>query len=94
MRRFWISWNEYSEDWRPITDPPTRAIIGWWKSGEAGDGSYATLCAVVDAASEGAAKKAVKKNWPPERMPPVWRFCEEKPADFMPGGRFPAKVDR
>jgi len=35
------------------------------------------------------AKRAVKKYWP-EAV--EWRFCSEKPGDWLPGDRFPMKA--
>lgn len=88
--RFWLSWKERSPDYRPLTDPPNEAVLGWWKSGEAGDGSYATLCACVEAPDEEAAQAAVLKSWPPYKKKLVeWRFCEPVADDFTPGDRFP-----
>lgn len=84
--RFWISWEERSPDHRPLTDPPNVAILGWWCSGY-GDG-YATLCALVEARSERAAKAAVDQDWPAVGRR-VWRFVEERDADWLPGDRFP-----
>ncbi len=84
--RFWLGWEEKSQDYRPLTDPPNGAILGWWKSGEAGDGSHSTLCAWIDAENESAAKQAVILDWPGS---PVWRFCNMPLAGFVPGDRFP-----
>ena len=72
--RFWISWEEPTpdEDYRPFTVPVQPLVLHWWCSGH-GDG-YATLCAVVDADNEEAAKDAVKKFWKPQ----AWRFIEPK----------------
>lgn len=95
MKRFWLSWEEVSEDYRPITDPPNRAVLAWWCSGEAGDGSYSTLVAFIEAEDEAAARAAVLESWPPGPMgrapgqEPVWRFCEERGFDYRPGDRFP-----
>lgn len=88
MTTFWVSWEEKSEDYRPLSDPPNQAIIGWWKSGEAGDGSYATIVAWVKAEDEASAKAAVVKDWPGDR---VWRFCNPCKHGFTPGDRFPLK---
>lgn len=83
MKRFWISWHQPGDDYRPLTYPPNAAVIGWWKSGE---GRMPILCAVVAAADEGAACAAVLQDWPEATD---WRFCDEKPADWMPNDRFP-----
>lgn len=91
MTRYWISWNEYSEDYRPITSPPTGPVLGWWCSGHGED--HVTLCAVVRATSALAAKEEVLKNWPSGARLPEWRFCEQKDADFTPGDRFPVRPE-
>ena len=83
MKRFWLSWIEPSEDYRPLTFPPNAAILGWWCSGY---GDAAILCAAVEAKSEDAAWKAVAKDWPGTKRK---RFCDEKDAEWRPGDRFP-----
>jgi hypothetical protein len=85
--RFWMSWNETSHDYRPVTSPPNKAILGWWCSGEAGDGSYFTLVAWVEAKNEKEAKTAIQKDWPLRGR--EWRFIEEREPDWLPGDRFP-----
>jgi hypothetical protein len=93
MKRFWLSWEETSEDYRPITDPPIRPILAWWCSGEAGDGSYSTLVALVEAESDYAAQLAVLADWPmsarEQKGGRIWRFCNEVDFDWRPGDRFP-----
>lgn len=92
-KRWWVSWNEYSPDYRPIHDPPRAAVLAWWCSGSAGDDSHFTLCAVVEAVDEEKAKNAIINDWPPLRpdVNDIWRFCEEKPASWLPGDRFPVE---
>lgn len=88
MKRYWMRWEEpldESAGYRPMSLPLAPAIKGWWCSGEAGDGSYATLCAVVDAKDEAAAKAAIGEFWRPR----AWSFCREKASDWTPGARFP-----
>lgn len=85
--RFWISWEERSEDYRPLTDPPEAAIIGWWCSGKAGDGSFSTICAWVEADSEEAAQSTIVRDWPGDDR--VWRFVNAVADDWRPGDRFP-----
>lgn len=86
MKRFWMRWEEPGEDYRPLTLPLPPAIKGWWCSSE-GD-SYATLCALVDADSEAAAKELVGQFWKPR----AWSFCNEKDKDWLPGDRFPMEA--
>ena len=87
--RYWISWCEpvdASADSRPCVWPLPKSVIGYWVSGEAGDGSYHTLCAVVDAKDSSAARRQIRRSgWTPSE----WRFCEKKPAGWLPeGNRF------
>lgn len=92
--RFWLSWIQTTEDYRPLTDPPHRAVLGWWCSGyDAQDN--ATLCALVQAESLGQAKSAVKSSWPecPD-LDVVWRFEDMKGNDWLPGDRFPMTLQQ
>jgi hypothetical protein len=87
--RYWLSWNEpvdSSGDSRPRKWPLPKSVIKFWRSGEAMDGSYHTLVAVVDAKDPSAARRQVERaGWTPSQ----WRFVEEKPTGWMPeGGRF------
>ena len=79
----WISWYQPTEDYRPLSYPPNAAIMGWWCSGSAATSS--TLCALVLADDEEAAREAVRKDWP-EAV--EWRFCVTKEAPQL-GDRFP-----
>lgn len=92
MKRFWLSWNEYSEDYRPVIDPPNRAVLAWWCSGEDGAGRYSTLVALVEAPTEREAKEAILADWPRhldmEDQGREWRFCNEVGFDYRPGDRF------
>jgi 5-methylcytosine-specific restriction endonuclease McrA len=87
LARWWVSWNETSADYRPLHDPPYAAILGWWCSGEAGDGSYFTICALVSAPTEEKAKAAIKKDWP--TLHPDWRFVNKMAQGWLPDDRFP-----
>lgn len=82
-RLFWISWEQPTEDYRPLTYPPNPAILGWWCSGS-GEG-YFTLCAYVEAENEAAAEEAVLKDWPEIEH---WRFCQGRD-HYEPSDRFP-----
>jgi len=90
MKRFWVSWYEPDGDFRPVYDPKKESEPFdhlYWCSGLNSEAWI--MCAVVDAASEKEAKKAVRKYWP---TVDGWRFCEEKPQGWMPdAGRFPRK---
>lgn len=93
MKRFWISWYQPVEDgdYRPIYDPKKESEPfehRYWCSGETGDGRAVTMCAVVDAKTEAAAWKAVKKYWPDYGEV---RFANEVALDWTPGDRFPMR---
>lgn len=91
MKRFWLSWYEPNDqgDYRPIKWPVVPSVLHWWCTGEVIDGSAFTLVALVEAASEAAAKEVIKDHWCPSK----WRFCEERGADWTPdSGRFPVKA--
>lgn len=92
VKRWWVSWYEpmdASGDYRPQTWPLPPSIPHYWCSGQTFDGDAATLCAVVDADTEEAAKDEVRKLW----KPAGWRFCNEKAPGWMPASdRFPVKT--
>lgn len=87
--RFWLSWEQPSEDYRPISYPPNEAILGWWCTGLVGTikplGSLATLSALVAAETEELAWAAVKQDWPDmgDR-----RFSVERSGEWIPTDRF------
>jgi hypothetical protein len=88
-KRFWLSWPQPTEDYRPLTDPPDGAVKGWWCSGYDSK-ERATLCALVDAASLTAAKNAIRRSWPEAPSArQVWRIESERDKDWLPGDRFP-----
>ena len=91
MQRFWMSWLCTSADFRPLNYPPNAGICGWWCTGDDPDGN-ATLCAVVDAPSDGQAFAAIYREWP-EAEEYVrefgWRFVEQREPTWIPGDRFP-----
>lgn len=89
MNRYWISWRESADDYRPLTDPPNEAICGWWCTG-GGEIGW-TIAAVVDAHDSEQAKLAVLKDWP-EAQDEIkdWRFLEIENPNFRPSpGRYP-----
>jgi hypothetical protein len=87
MKRYWISWEQLSEDYRPLTDPPMpESIKAWWCSGHSQDA--AMICAIVDALSEADAWEA-----PDGKEVGTLRFCEEKTLDWLPNDRFPITKD-
>ena len=92
MARWWVSWYEPSEDYRPVTWPLPPEVAGYWCSGhEWGGAQRATLCAVVDSESDVAARRVINAAWAHDGSID-WRFCDEQPADWMPpDDRFPHK---
>lgn len=89
LKRFWLSWVQPTEDYRPLTDPPEPRVIGWWCSGYTAS-DHATLCALVQAETMEYAKKAIRASWP--EAPGVrgnWRIDDERPQGWLPGDRFP-----
>jgi hypothetical protein len=92
MMRYWISWWQPTEDYRPLNDPPANLnVLGWWCSGHKGDeADTPSICALVQADSEAAARKAVYKDWP-EAESAEWRFVTEESETFLPNDRFPLK---
>ena len=90
MKRFWISWYQPTEDYRPLADPPNAAVLGWWCSGYRCSDEAATLCALVAAEDERRAEAAVKVDWPEAEE---WRFCEERADDWRPTDRFPIESE-
>jgi hypothetical protein len=86
-QRFWLSWVDPCQDYRPLHDPPNPSILGWWHSGYADDG--ATICAAVEAHSPDDARDAVILDWPEVSQIHDWRFCEPVAIDWRPNDRFP-----
>lgn len=87
MKRFWVSWLQDTDDFRPLTAPPNRSVIGWWRSGESDD--FHVLCAVVDARNESEARDAILKDWPEALEQCDWRFFDARPLGWRPNDRFP-----
>ena len=96
-KRWWISWwqpfpSEDCDDVRPLAVPlPKNEVVDWWISGESS--RAASICAVVIAPTEEAAKRIIISHWDAPNTvikDDAWRFCEPKPLDFMPEPtRFP-----
>lgn len=88
-RRFWLSWPQPTEDFRPLTDPPDARVLGWWCSGYDSQ-DRATLCALVTGRTMQEAKQAVRVSWPEApRARGHWRIEEERDSEWTPGDRFP-----
>lgn len=87
-RRWWISWNEYEADVRPVHDPPSAAVLGWWVTGEGEH--HVTLCAIVEAPTLMDLHLAIYQDWPQGDHALDVRFSEEKSGSWLPDGdRFP-----
>ncbi len=85
MNRFWVSWYQPTEDYRPLTVPSPE----FWCSGHRCSDEAATLCAIIDVQGDDeAAKREVLRFWPEAEE---WRFvdlCDD--AAWRPDpGRFP-----
>jgi hypothetical protein len=89
VKRFWLSWPQPTEDFRPLTDPPDERVVGWWCSGY-DSRDRATLCALVNATNLAEAKAAVRASWPeaPSKRA-AWRIEDEHEPAWLPGDRFP-----
>jgi len=95
MTIFRLSWEEHESpgDSRPVTDPPVEPVLAWWESGVAGDDSYATMVAFVNAPTQKEAWQAIAKSWPDKpKTRRVERFCNV--VDRVESSdRFPIKND-
>lgn len=98
MARFWLSWLESAEDYRPLTYPPNEAVLGWWMTGTAYDKATkegglegyrgTTICALVSAENEETAKEAIRKDWPGAMSEENTRFCRQVEPTYLPNNRF------
>lgn len=84
MKRFWVSWVQRTNDYRPIGYPPHKPVLGWWCSGYDSQDN-AILVALVEVKDEEDAQKVVSKEWPEWDG---WRFIDEVDSDFKPSNRF------
>lgn len=74
MSLYWISWYQPTKDFRPMSYPPNKNILGWWKTGES-HLRESILVAMVNAISVNDAKKIIRKDWPEVT---TWQFIDEK----------------
>jgi hypothetical protein len=88
VKRFWISWVQDTDDHRPLTFPPNKAVLGWWCSGETASGA-AIICALVVARHEAAARDAIIKDWPEALEHSDWRFFDCVGNSWELSDRFP-----
>jgi hypothetical protein len=84
-KRFWISWVQDTDDYRPVSYPPNKAVLGWWWSGTTPNGY--SLCAVVEANSLEDAVSKVLIDWP-EISGDNLRFCDQRGSSYVPSDRF------
>lgn len=82
-KRYWCSWEQPTEDYRPLTFPPNKGVLGWWNSGSVE--GYWTIVALVEARHEDEAFLIIEKDWPEIVQ---WRFIEEINKDWRPNDRF------
>ena len=99
MARYWVSW------WSEVQ--PEEVPLDYWVSGYKAktglkiselkdmDDDYeipmvSSICAVIDAENEDIVWRGVAKFFSDLEQ----RFCEEREADYSPGGRFPGGKDR
>lgn len=81
--RWWVSWYEPGEDYRPAVWPLPRSVLGYWCSGWTDD--KAALCAWVEADTAEQTWEILTACWPSEC--PDRRFERQHPD--APGSRFP-----
>lgn len=85
LQRFWLSWYQPTDDYRPLAFPPNEAILGWWCTGYECD-SRPIICALVQAESLEAAWLAVRRDWPEFTK----RFQGDRASDYViRNDRFP-----
>jgi hypothetical protein len=83
---FWVSWED--DSWQDPKTPGKR-IIGFWGSGQAFDGSYSTIVAMVAASTTSEVIAAIDRDWPCEGER-RWRFISPRDLKtFSTGDRFP-----
>jgi hypothetical protein len=90
--RYWISWAQPTDDFRPLTFPPNEAILGWWRSGYDSN-DHATICALVevDHNRPELATVAIIKEWPEVKevvKAGEWRFFNRVDSSWNPTDRF------
>lgn len=85
--RYWVSWYQPTEDYRPLTHPPSK-LLGWWCSGYNCEDDKAIIVVLLDADDEKQAKEILKEYWP-ETKNIAWRFFSIKENNFIPNNRFP-----
>ena len=87
-RLYWVSWFSAEKDHRPIQDPPTEEIIGWWCSGY-DSSDRAILLAWIISKSDDQLEEIIKKNWPEFTQSDFRFFGKRKDKIDTIFGRFP-----
>jgi hypothetical protein len=89
VTRFWVSWVQPTDDYRPVKHP-LPAHLHYWCSGFDASG-MPILCAMIDATTRINAEDQLMDYWP-EVAGIEWRVFEEKESDWTPGDRFPMEA--
>lgn len=79
MSIYWVSWYQPTQDFRPISFPPNKNILGWWKTGE-DISNESILVAIVDATSIDHVKAIVHIDWPEVTN---WRFIDKRKTLYL-----------
>jgi hypothetical protein len=90
MKRWWASWCCYDDDYRPLTYPPNKEILGWWVTDKTPSDLFGpdrvTICGLIQAPTEAHAREAIQTDWPDADT----RFVVEKePYEFEESDQFP-----
>lgn len=87
LKRYWVSWNEFEKDYRPIHDPPNSGVLGWWCSGRGDD--HVTLCAWIQCESRAEITQVLGEDWPQPDGYFDMRFSKDVDNAWRPTDRFP-----
>ncbi len=82
---WWISWEQFGEDYRPVKWPPPAEVVAYWCTGY--NDTHAMIVAIIRETSQHRAKQAIKRAWAPGVDD--WRFAREYVENGPPGDRFP-----
>ncbi len=88
MKRWWVSWHQGGDDYRPVQWPLAKPLIAYWCSGHGEDSASLCLLAEADTAQE--VDDAIMAYWPDRGE---MRFFEERAAGWTPEpSRFPMRM--
>lgn len=85
-----MSWVSNTVDYRPLTYPPRKEILGWWCTGYNED-DMPTIVALVQCNDLNDVAEIIYSEWPESRQFVEqfgWRFADLHVDDFVPGDRF------